>query len=120
MAGERGLHRDLGRLPVADLAHEDDVWVLAEDRPQAVGERDVGQLVDLALVDVLERVLDRILDRHDVADLLVELVDRCVQARRLAAAGRPGNDDHPVGRMQHAVEPLIRRVGEAQLLQGDQ
>ena len=35
VAGERGLHRDARGLDVADLAHEDDVGVLAQDRLQA-------------------------------------------------------------------------------------
>ena len=35
VAGERGLERDLDRLAVADLADQDDVGVLAQDRAQA-------------------------------------------------------------------------------------
>ncbi len=45
--------------------------VMSASLLEAVREGDVGQLVDLALVDVLEHVLDRVFDRHDVADLLV-------------------------------------------------
>ena len=67
VAGEGGLHRDPGRLGVADLADEDDVGVLAEDRPEPFGEGDAGGFVDLDLVDRGQHVLDRILDRHDVA-----------------------------------------------------
>ena len=67
VAGERGLHGDAGRLDVADLADEDHVGVLAQDRLETVGERDAGLLVDLDLVDRREHVLDRVLDRHDVA-----------------------------------------------------
>ncbi len=71
VTGEGRLDRDLRGLAVADLSDQDDVGVLPEDGPEAVREGDVGQLVDLALVDVLEHVLDRVFDRHDVADLLV-------------------------------------------------
>jgi hypothetical protein len=67
VAGERRLHGDAGGLDVADLADEDDVGVLAQDRLQAAGEGDAGLLVDLDLVDRREDVLDRVLDRHDVA-----------------------------------------------------
>src|ERR1700724_1226322 len=88
--------------------------------PQAVGEADVGQLVDLTLVDVVERVLDRVLDGHDVAHLLIELVNRRVEGGRLAAASRPRNDDHSVGRVQHSVEPVVRAVRETELLERDQ
>src|SRR5216684_717438 len=89
VTGQRRLHGDLSGLAIADLADQDDVRVLAQNRPQAVGKTDVGQLVDLALVDVLKGVLDRVLDRHDVADLLIELVNRRVKGGRLAAAGWP-------------------------------
>jgi hypothetical protein len=67
VAGQGGLHGDASRLGVADLADEDDVGVLAEDRAEAVGEGDAGLLVDLDLVDRGEDVLHRVLDRHDVA-----------------------------------------------------
>ena len=64
VTGERGLHRDAGRLDVADLADQDHVGVLAQDRPETVGEGEPGLLVDLDLVDLGEDVLDRVLDRH--------------------------------------------------------
>ena len=43
--------RRFGRLDVADLADQDDIGVLAQDRPEAVREADAGQLVGLDLVD---------------------------------------------------------------------
>ena len=67
VAGERRLHGDARRLDVADLADEDDVGVLAQDRLEAGGEGEAGLLVGLDLVDRREDVLDRVLDRHDVA-----------------------------------------------------
>ena len=65
----------------------------AAREPEGVG-------VDLALVDetalVLVDVLDRILDGDDVlAPLGVDLVDHRRQRRRLAAAGRAGDEDQP-------------------------
>jgi hypothetical protein len=92
---------------------------LTKNCAQTIGEADVGQLVDLALVDVFEGVLDRIFDGHDVPDLLVELVNGRVERCRLAAASRPGDNDHSVGRVQHAVEFFVRRARETQLLQSD-
>ena len=53
VAGQRGLDGDLGRLAVADLADQDDVGVLAQDRAQAGGERQPDLCVDLDLVDAL-------------------------------------------------------------------
>ena len=66
MAGERRLHRDAGGLDVAHLSDQDHVRVLTEDRLQAAGERDVGLLVDLDLVDPRKHVLHRVFDGGDV------------------------------------------------------
>ena len=73
VAGERRLDGDPGGLHVADLADQDDVRVLAQDRAQAAGEGDAGLLVDLDLVDRRDPVLDRVLDRHHVALGAVDL-----------------------------------------------
>ena len=69
VAGLRRVQRDLHRLGVAHLADQDDVGVLAQRRPQRLGEgRRV--LADLALADhalvVLVHELDRVLDGDDV------------------------------------------------------
>ena len=106
---------DFDRLEVAHLADEHDVRVLAQRRAQRVREA-VGVAVHLALVDqaVLVRVevLDRILDREDVVvPLGVDLVEHRRQRRRLAAAGRPG-DEHeaarPLGqRREHRRQPEL-------------
>ena len=91
--GERGLHR----LDVADLSDEDDVRVL----PQHALQRGVeigGVGSDLTLVDdrALVRVqdLDRVLDRHDVpVVVVVDVIDHRAERRRLARAGRSGDED---------------------------
>jgi hypothetical protein len=60
----------------------------------------VGVDANLALVDdrpvVPMQILDRILDRHDVRGARgVDVVDHRRQGRRLAAAGRAGNEHQP-------------------------
>ena len=80
VAGQRRLDRDLGRLAVADLADHDHVGVRAQHRAQAAGERRGPAFeVHLDLVDARQLVLDRVLDRDDVA---LGLVDRVERARR--------------------------------------
>ena len=106
---------DFDRLEVAHLADEDDVGILAQRRAQRVREA-VRVAVHLALVDeaalVLVDVLDRILDREDVlVPLAVDLVDHRRERRRLAAAGRTG-DEHeaarPLGeRREHRRQPEL-------------
>ena len=60
VAGERGLHGDLGRFQVANLADQDLVGVLPQDGPQAVGERVADRGVDRHLDDAVDVVLDRV------------------------------------------------------------
>src|ERR1700730_5483201 len=102
------LHGNLGRLLIADLSHEDGVRVLTENGAQPGSKGDPGQTVDLDLVDVLERVLNRIFDRHDVLLHPVELADGGIERGRLAAAGRPGDEDYAVGRLDQLLERLQR------------
>src|SRR5205823_2747122 len=73
--GQRGLYGDPCGLDVAHLADQDDVRVLPQDGPQPTGEGDTGRLVDLDLVDRVEGVLHRVLDRHDVALRAVDLAE---------------------------------------------
>ena len=101
VAGLGDLQRRLHGLEVAHFADEHDVRVLAQRRAQRVGEA-LRVAVHLALVDdavlVLVQVLDRIFDGEDVrVPLGVDLVDHRGQRRRLAAAGRAG-DEHETAR----------------------
>jgi hypothetical protein len=69
MPGFRRLDGGQGRLGVADLADEHDIWILADDVAERVRIR-LGVEADLALLDDREVVLvdnfDGVLDGHDV------------------------------------------------------
>ncbi len=117
VTGQRGLDRDDPGLSVADLADQDDVGVLAQDRPQRVGEGEPGLRVRLHLVDVGEPVLDRILDRDDVARLDVEQVEGRVERGRLARPGRPGDQDGAVRLAERVLVLLELRWQEAEARQ---
>ncbi len=88
----RGPDRRLHGLEVAHLADEDHVRVLTQHAAQGLGEaRHVD--ADLALVHdrllVVVVVLDRVLDRDDVAvEVRVDVVDHRRERGRLARAGR--------------------------------
>ena len=88
VAGQRRLDGDLRGLEVADLADHDDVGVLPQDRAQRVGEGEADLRLHLDLVDAGQLVLDRVLDGEDLHVGLVQPVERRVERRRLAAAGR--------------------------------
>ncbi len=119
VAGQRGLHRDARRVLVTDLAHEDDVGVLAKNPAQTVGERHPG-VTHRHLGDPVELVLDRVLDGHHVAGRIVDLRERGVERRGLARPGRAGAEQHAQGRLDDLqIGRLDRRV-HPQVLQGDQ
>ena len=120
VTGECGLHGDACGLHVADLADEDGVRVLPQNRLEAGRERDASGLVDLDLVDGREGVLDRILDRHDVAFRAVDLAERPVECGGLSAARRPRANHHPVGGAQHRRVPCRHVRGHAELCQAVQ
>ena len=86
--GQRGVDRNLRGLVVADLADHDLVGIVPQDRPQPARERQPLLLVDRNLRDAAELVFDRILDRDDLVFDRLDLRQRRVQRRRLAAAGR--------------------------------
>ncbi len=97
MTGLGGRDRGADRLEVAHLADQDHVGVLAQHVLQGLREA-VCVRPDLSLVDhaglVSMQELDRVLDRHDVAGSLpVHDVDHRGERRRLARAGRAGDDD---------------------------
>ena len=64
-----------------------------------------------------ELVLDRVLDRDDVLLDLVQLLERRIEGRRLARAGRPGDQHRAVGLAEGALEALARRAVHAQLVE---
>ena len=93
------LQRGLGGLAVAQLADQDHVRVLAERAAERLVER-LGVEPDLALVDdaalVAVEDLDRVLDRDDVLPArLVDVADDRGERRRLAGAGRAGDEHEP-------------------------
>ncbi len=88
VAGERRLNRDLRGFRVADFADHDLVGVVAQDRPQAARERQPLLLVDRNLRDARELVFDRVFNRDDLVLDRLDLGQRRVERRRLAAAGR--------------------------------
>src|SRR6266566_3962660 len=83
---ERRLDRDRARLEVADLAHHDDVRVLAQERLQRRRERHPYLVADQHLIDAHQVVLDRVLGRHDVHVDGVDPRQRRVQGGGLAGA----------------------------------
>ena len=108
MPGLGGLQRRLGALGIAELADQDHIWVLAQ-RPAQSCEVGVGVDPDLALVDdavvVLVEDLDRVFDGDDVLPArLVDVIDDRGEGRRLAGAGRAGDEHEPSVLVGHRLD----------------
>ena len=116
VSGQRRLHGDERGLLVADLSHHDDVRVLAQDVLQHLGETQSDGFADRVLVDVVELVFDRILDRDDVLFDAVQIIDGGVQRGGLAAAGRAADQDQSVAAAEQFLEQLQIGLPHAELL----
>ena len=116
VAGLRGLDRDLGGFQVADFADHDHVRVLTQEAAQRGRERHPALDVHLHLVDAGHPDFHRILDRGDVALIVVEQVQAGVQRHRLARTGRAGHQHHAVGPGQRVLVQLALVVFVSELV----
>ena len=117
MAREGCLDRRGCGFLVPDLTDQNHVGVEPHRRPQAGGERHPGLDVDLHLIDLAEPVLHRVLDGEYVARGGVQLVERGIQGRRLARAGRSADEHHAEGQLHQLLVRFQRLRPETQLRQ---
>src|SRR5262249_22121399 len=94
VTGERCLYRDFCGFEVSDLADEDDVRVLAQERAQRRSEVKSDRLLHLNLIDARQVEFDRVLGGHDVCFRLIEALQRRVQRRSLSRSGRARDQYH--------------------------
>ena len=87
---------DFGGFKVANLAHHDDVGVLAQEGTQAGGEGQAHFRVDVDLVDAGQVDLGRIFRGGDVSIRGIEDVEAGVQGHGFPASGGTGYEDHAV------------------------
>src|SRR5437879_11375096 len=97
----RGGEGDFRRFVLADLADHNHVWVLAQNGPQATGEREPHFFIHLYLVDSFKHVLNRILNGNDVQSARAEHIKSGVERRRLARSSGPGNQQRPLRLSEH-------------------
>ena len=105
MAGQAGLHRDLGGFGIADLTDHDDIGVLSQygAQPAGKGHPDLG--VDLGLADPVDGVFNRVFYGQDVSGQCVEPIQARIERGRLAGTGRACHQHHAIRLRQR---PLIR------------
>ncbi len=114
VAGLRGLDRNVSGFQIADLAHHDDVGILAQEGAQRIGEIQPGFFVDVDLVDAGQIDFSRIFGSRDIDSRLVQDVQAGIERHGFAAAGRARHQNHAVGAMDRAKQlfPFFRLVAQ--------
>jgi hypothetical protein len=114
VAGQRRLDRHFGGFQVADFADHDDVRVLAHQRPDALRETEVDDVLHLQLVERRLDHLDRVFDGAHIDRRRGQLLERRVERRRFSRTGRAGDEDDSVGPVGHRFPARLIVVGEAE------
>ena len=96
MPGLGRAHRQTGRFFVANFTNDQHLRVLPEEMPDGLAERQAPILVDLGLHDTGDDLFGRILDGDDVPPAQFNKITKTsIDGRGLAAAHRPGEQQHP-------------------------
>src|SRR5699024_9634452 len=91
--------------------------VLAQNGAQATRKAHVDFGIDLGLADAVEVVLDRILNRHDVATAVVDPGNSGIQCCGFAGTGGASNQQNAMGFVDQFVDVLQCCCRHAQLRQ---
>ena len=107
VTGETGVSRDRRRLEIANFTDHDDVRRLAQDGAERGGKGHPDLGIYLYLVDPVHLILDRLLDRDDLAIGFVDVIETGVERTRLSRAGRAGDEQNAVWRPQESLENFL-------------
>src|SRR6266513_2229906 len=107
---ESGLNRYLGSFEIANLADENDVWILSQEGTQRGRKVQTDLLLHLNLVHAQQVEFDRVFCGHDVRGDGIERLERGIKGVGFAAARRSGNEYHSV-RPRNVALKLDERLG---------
>src|SRR5207244_8299294 len=107
MTGHRRVKRRLRGVCVPNLADENDIRILPQDRAKRLRKCQPGFFIHLNLADSVDFVLDRILDRDDVERVGPDLVDAGVKRGRLSTAGRTHSQKHSLWTSNQRVQTFL-------------
>ncbi len=116
MTGQGSLNRDLGRLKVTHFTNHHNIGILTEEGAQGVTESHPYRFMHRHLHDSLDVVLHRVFNCQQLGRNIVNLVERRVKRRRLAATGRPRHNHDAVGLADHIPKALIDMLRHPQLV----
>ena len=110
VARKTRLYGNFRRFEVANFADHDDIGILAQNRAQATCKRHVDFGIDLRLTDTIDEILNRILDGHNVAGIVIDAFESRVQCCRLARTRRPRNQDNSMWFVDERVHLVARLI----------
>ena len=84
MAGQGRLHRYAGGFRVADFANHDHIGILAQDGAQACGKAEANVTAHMYLYNTGQVKFDRVLDRDNLAQAIIEATQETVNRGGLA------------------------------------
>ena len=116
MARQPRLDRNRRGFGVANFTDQNDLRVLTHDAPERYGIAESLRRINLRLADHRQIEFDRVFDRADADAGTISLHDvakRRIHRAGLARAGRAGEQQQPAGALEHAHQPLQRRIFEA-------
>ena len=87
---------------------------MAQHRAQGAGESHPDLGFDLDLRDAGDLVLDRVFDRHELDLRVHQMAQACIERRRLAAAGRAGDQRDAVRLGKRRDQALPGMIGETE------
>ena len=117
MPRECGLHRELRRVRIADLADHQHIRILPQQRAQGIGETETHLVIDLKLIDAGKIELDGIFHGADVGIRLVDLLEHGIERGRFTRAGRPGYQQQAVGLLHDFLKRREHFIGEPESFQ---
>ena len=117
MSGQGGLHRHFRRFGVPDLAHHEDVRILAENAADGGRKREPDAGIHLHLAERRKDQLHRVFDRHDVHLGRRDVPEHRIEGRGLAASGGTGDQEQPFPAAQHLAEPLFLVFSQPELFE---
>ena len=100
VTGERRLDGNAGGLAITNLANQNDVRILTEDRSQRRRECQSGFFVNLHLHDSRNPILDRIFHSYNVHSAMLQQPKRGVERSSFARTGRPRDENQALAHLE--------------------
>src|SRR5437660_7309534 len=115
MAGERCIRRDAGRFQIANFPDHDHVWRLAQNRTERGRKSHSDLRIHLDLIDAGHLIFDWLLHRDDLPVRFVDVIEAGVECARFSRAGRTGDEQDSVRKLNQSLEYFLIVAKESEL-----